>query len=129
MHTFHNPEQIADPFGHYEHGVETALPGRLLHVSGQIGVAPDGAVPEGIAAQTERVWQNICAVLAAAGMTPQDIVKTNTYVMDRAHVPVLAEMRKRFLGEDHRGASTTLVVSGLVRPEWLVEIDAIALAH
>ena len=43
MHTFHNPEQIAGPFGHYEHGVETALPGRLLHVSGQIGVAPDGA--------------------------------------------------------------------------------------
>ena len=62
-------------------------------------------------------------------MTPQDIVKTNTYVMDRIHVPVLAEMRKRFLGEDHRGASTTLVVSGLVRPEWLVEIDAIALAR
>jgi enamine deaminase RidA (YjgF/YER057c/UK114 family) len=43
MHTFHNPEQIAGPFGHYEHGVETALPWRLLHVSGQIGVAPDGA--------------------------------------------------------------------------------------
>jgi enamine deaminase RidA (YjgF/YER057c/UK114 family) len=86
-------------------------------------------VLKGIAAQTERVWQNICAVLAEAGMTPQDIVKTNTHVMDRIHVPVLAEMRKRFLGEDHRGASTTLVVSGLVRPEWLVEIDAIALAR
>ena len=44
-------------------------------------------------------------------MTAQDIVKTNTYILDRDYVPVLAEMRKRFLGEDHRGASTTLVVS------------------
>jgi len=39
-----------------------------------------------------------------------------------------AEMRKRFLGADHRGASTTLVVSGLVRPGRLVEIDAVAIA-
>ena len=61
-------------------------------------------------------------------MTPQDIVKTNSYILDREYVPVLAEMRKRFLGEDHRGASTTLVVSGLVLPGWLVEIDAIAVA-
>ncbi|MFP6688119.1 MAG: RidA family protein [Alphaproteobacteria bacterium] len=71
---------------------------------------------------------NICAVLAEAGMTAQDIVKTNTYILDRDYVPVLAEMRKRFLGEDHRGASTTLVVSSLVRPGWLVEIDAVAIA-
>ncbi len=129
MHRFHNPQNIAGPFGHYEHGVETALPGRLLHVSGQTGVAPDDSVPEDIAAQTELVWQNICAILEVAGMTPQDIVKTNSFILDRAHVPVLAEMRKRFLGEDHRATSTTLVVSGLVRPEWLVEIDAIALAR
>jgi enamine deaminase RidA (YjgF/YER057c/UK114 family) len=129
MHKFHNPAGIAGPFGHYEHGVETALPGRLLHVSGQTGVAPDDGVPEGIEAQTELVWQNICAVLAEAGMTPQDIVKTNSYVLDRAHVPVLAEMRKRYLGAEHRAASTTLIVSGLVRPEWIVEIDAVALAR
>jgi enamine deaminase RidA (YjgF/YER057c/UK114 family) len=55
MHKFRNPNQILEPFGHYEHGVETALPGRLMHVSGQIGVAADGSVPEGIAAQTELV--------------------------------------------------------------------------
>ena len=61
-------------------------------------------------------------------MTAQDIVKTNTYILDRDYVPVLAEMRKRFLGENHRGASTTLVVSSLVRPGWLVEIDAVAIA-
>ena len=50
MHIFHNPKQIAGPFGHYEHGVETALPEQLLHVSGQIGIAADGSAPDGIAA-------------------------------------------------------------------------------
>ena len=56
MHIFHNPKQIAGPFGHYEHGVETALPEQLLQVSGQIGIAADGSVPDGIAAQAELVW-------------------------------------------------------------------------
>ena len=128
MHTFHNPKKIAGPFGHYDHGVETALPGRLLHVSGQIGIAVDASLPDGIAAQTELVWKNICAVLAEAGMTPQDIVKTNSYILNRAHVPVLAEFRKKFLGQNHRSASTTVVVSSLVLPDWLVEIDAVAIA-
>ena len=41
-------------------------------------------------------------------MTAQDIVRTNTYILDRDYVPVLAEMRKRFLGEDHRGAGHQL---------------------
>ena len=62
-------------------------------------------------------------------MTPGDVVRTNSFILDRAHVTVLAAMRKRFLGDNHRAASTTLVVSGLVRPEWLVEIDAITLAR
>jgi len=127
VHKFHNPSEIAGPFGHYEHGVESELPGRLLHISGQTGVAADGDVPAGIEQQTEMVWQNICAILGAAGMQPQDIVKTNSYIMDRAHVAVLAKMRKQFLGEEHKAASTTLLVRGLVRPEWLVEIDAVAL--
>ncbi|MBT3926315.1 MAG: RidA family protein [Rhodospirillaceae bacterium] len=127
MPKVYNPSAIAGPFGHYDHGVEAALPGRLLCISGQTGVAANDSVPEDIAAQTELVWQNICAVLADAGMSPGDIVKTNSYVMDRDHIPVLAKMRKRFLGADHKAASTTLLVAGLVRPEWLVEIDAVAI--
>ena len=111
MHKFHNPKQIAGPFGHYEHGVETALPG-AAHAC----VGPDRRRPRWRCARGDRGADqvgvaNICAVLAEAGMTAQDIVKTNTYILDRDYVPVLAEMRKRFLGEDHRGASTTLVVS------------------
>lgn len=127
MSTTHNPASIAGPFGHYDHGVEAPAGGRVLNVSGQVGVAPDGSTPDGIEAQTARVWENILAVLDEAGMGPENIVKTTTYMLDRAHVPVLAAARQRYLG-DHKAASTTVMISGLVRPEWLVEIDALAIA-
>ena len=101
---------------------------RLLHVSGQVGTAPDGSVPDDVAAQIECVWQNIEAVLAEAGMTTANIVRTITYMLDADCVPLLAAARRQHLGADHKAASTTIVVAGLVRPEWKVEIDAVAVA-
>ena len=124
----YNPTGIAGPFGHYDHGVEAVNVSRLLHVSGQVGTASDGTVPADVAAQIECVWQNIEAVLAEAGMTPANIVRTITYILDADYVPLLAAARQEHLGADHKAASTTIVVAGLVRPEWKVEIDAVAVA-
>ena len=124
----YNPSGIAGPFGHYDHGVEAVNVSRLLHVSGQVGSEPDGSVPDDVEAQIERVWLNIEAVLAEAGMSPANIVRTITYMLDPAYVPLLGAARLRHLGADHRAASSTIVVAGLVRPEWKVEIDAVAVA-
>ena len=124
----YNPGDIAAPFGHYDHGVEAVNVSRLLHVSGQVGVNPDGSVPDDVGAQIACVWANIEAVLAAAGMTPANVVRTITYMLDADYVPLLAAARRRHLGADHKAASTTIVVAGLVRPEWKVEIDAVAVA-
>ena len=124
----YNPSAIAAPFGHYDHGVEAVSVSRLLHISGQVGVDPDGSVPATVEAQIERVWLNIEAVLAAAEMSADNIVRTITYMLDAAYVPALAAARRRHLGADHKAASTTIVVAGLVRPEWKVEIDAVAVA-
>ena len=124
----YNPAGIAGPFGHYDHGVEAVDVSRLLHVSGQVGTAPDGSVPEDVAAQIEIVWTNIEAVLDEAGMTPANIVRTITYMLDADYVPLLAAARREHLGADHKAASTTIVVAGLVKPEWKVEIDAVAVA-
>ena len=124
----YNPAGIAGPFGHYDHGVEAINVSRLLHVSGQVGTAPDGTVPEDVAAQIECVWGNIEAVLADANMTTANIVRTITYMLDADYVPLLAAARRQHLGADHKAASTTIVVAGLVRPEWKVEIDAVAVA-
>ena len=122
----YNPGGIAGPFGDYDHGVEAVDVSRLLYVSRQIGIAPDGTVPEDVAAQIECVWDNIEAVLADAGVTTANIVRTITYMLDADCVPLLAAARQRHLGADHKAASTTIVVAGLVRPKWKVEIDAVA---
>ncbi len=124
----YNPDAIAAPFGHYDHGVEAVNVSRLLHISGQIGVDPDGSVPDSVEAQIERVWLNIEAVLEAADMSAANIVRTVTYMLDAASVPLLAAARRRHLGADHKAASTTIVVAGLVHPAWKVEIDAVAVA-
>ena len=128
MFRTYNPSGIAGPFGHYDHGVEAVNVSRLLHISGQVGTDPDGSVPDDVAAQIDRVWLNIEAVLAAADMSAGDIVRTITYMLDADYVPLLGAARQRHLGADHKAASTTIVVAGLVRPEWKVEIDAVAVA-
>lgn len=128
MFKTYNPAAIAAPFGHYDHGVEAVDVSRLLHVSGQVGVEPDGTVPDDVAAQIECVWRNIQAVLADAGMSTANVVRTITYMLDADYVPLLAAARRAHLGVDHKAASTTIVVAGLVRPEWKVEIDAVAVA-
>ena len=128
MFKTYNPDGIAAPFGHYDHGVEAVDVSRLLHISGQVGVGPDGTAPDDVAAQIACVWNNIEAVLADAGMTTANIVRTITYMLDADYVPMLAAARRQHLGADHKAASTTIVVAGLVRLEWKVEIDAVAAA-
>ena len=87
--------------------------------------SPDGTVAEGIEAQTEVVWTNISRILAAAGMTMDNLVKINSYLIDPAHLAAFGGIRARYLGQA-RPASTLVVVAALARPQWLVEVEAIA---
>jgi enamine deaminase RidA (YjgF/YER057c/UK114 family) len=100
---------------------------RWLHVSGQVGVAPDGTVRHGAEAQIEQAWRNLLAILESAGMGSRDLIKVNTFLIDRAHLQASREVRERML-QGAEPASTLLIVSGLARAEWLVEIEAIAAA-
>lgn len=125
MTKLHNPPTIAAPIGTYSHGAEVAPGARLLYVAGQIGLAKDGSVPPTIEGQTEVAWQNVTAILAAAGMRVADVVKVNQYLTRLEHFPGYAAARARFLG-GHRPASTLVVVSSLVKPEYLVEVEVVA---
>jgi len=120
-----NPDGVFPPFRHYVHSIEIPPNARWLEVSGQIGVLPDGTVPDGITAQTESAWQNCVDILRANDMDVPDIVKVLQYltrVEDRnAHF----EVRNRFLG-DHKPTSTLLFVSALAQPEFVVEVEVIA---
>src|SRR5712675_3474798 len=121
----HNPKSVAAPIGTYSHGIETPPNARWLHVAGQIGVRPDGSVPATVEEQTEVVWQNILAVLADAGMGIGDVVKITSFLTRHENFPKFAQVRAKYLGS-HRPASPLLVISSLARPEFLVEVEAIA---
>jgi 2-iminobutanoate/2-iminopropanoate deaminase len=98
----------------------------FLFTAGQIALDPVAGqiVPGGIVEQTERVMENLTAVLAAAGASWKDVVKTTVYLHDLSHFPTVNEIYGRWLG-DARPARSTVQVPGLPRGA-LVEIDAIA---
>ena len=127
MLKMHNPGAVAPPFSRYSHGVEAPASARWLYMSGQVGVAPDGTVRQGAEAQIEQTWRNLLAILESAGMGPRDLVKVTTFLTDRANLQISREVRERML-QSAEPASTLLIVSGLARTEWLVEIEAIAAA-
>ena len=122
-----NPANIAAPVGAYTHGVLAPAGGRWLHVSGQIGMRPDGSLADGFASQAEVAWENLLGVLRAAGMDASHLVKVTTYLVDGEHLKELNAVRSRFLGGE-RPASTLVVVKQLARPEWLFEVEAVAFA-
>lgn len=97
-----------------------------LYTSGQIALDPASGeiVPGGFEAQARQVLANLQAVLAAAGCTFSDVVKTTIYVTDLASFPQLNELYGAALG-DHRPARSTVEVSGLPKGV-LVEMDMVA---
>ena len=119
------PNTVAAPAGPYSQGVEIPAGARVLHLAGQIGIAPDGTLPADFEAQADQCWKNIKAVLAAAGMGVEDLVKCTHFLTRQEHVAAYGKVRARHLGEA-RPASTLLVISALAGPGMLVEVEAIA---
>jgi 2-iminobutanoate/2-iminopropanoate deaminase len=125
MNRIHNPKSIAAPGGRYSHAVEVPPNARWLYVSGQVGTAPDGTVPTGFPEQVANCWRNILAILDDAGMAIGDIVKVTVFLTRDSDVAAYREARDRIIG-DVRPASTLVVISRLVTPAFLVEIEAVA---
>ena len=120
-----NPDTVHAPAGAYSHAVATTGPGRHLYISGQLGLDAHGLLGHGFAGQAEQCWRNITAILEAERMTARDLVKVTTFVTDIAHAGELAAVREPFL-LGARPSSTLLAVAALMRPEWLIEVEAIA---
>jgi len=102
-------------------------PGRLLFIAGQTAVDANGnIVGKGdIEAQVKQVFENIKTVLNDVGGSLQDLVKTTTYITDIKYRDGLGKVRSRFYEKDPP-TSTLIVVKGLAREEFLVEIEGIA---
>jgi enamine deaminase RidA (YjgF/YER057c/UK114 family) len=122
--TQHNPASVHAPSSGYSMGLELGQHRRLLFISGQVPENSDGRVPEGFEAQCEQAWRNIIAVLTAAGLGVEHLVKITTFLTDRNQVVANRAIRRKMLAE-HEPASTVMIAQ-TVDGKWLLEIEAIA---
>lgn len=126
--------RISDPDGvtpgvGYTHVVTGT--GRLIAVSGQLALDADGALvgPEDPAAQARQVFENLRRCLAAADAGFADVVKLTYFVTDIAHLPAVRAARDAVIAPDLLPASTAVQVAALIRPEFLLEVEALALVR
>ena len=120
-----SPTQIHPPFAPYSHGILVPAGQRLVFCSGQLGIGPDTTVPPDCAGQARICFSNIAAILAEAGMSRPNIIRINAFVTGREHLPDYMAVRNVLFTEPYP-ASTLMIVSGFARPEFVVEIEAIA---
>ncbi|WP_282604660.1 RidA family protein [Pelagibius sp. Alg239-R121] len=121
------PEGIAAPASNYSHGAVVSDSARRLVIAGQVGLNPDGSLAGDMAAQMERCWLNIFAILESQGMAKRDLIKVTVYVTRSDATTLYREIRDRVL-EGHAPAATYVVVAGLASPDFLVEIEGEAVA-
>lgn len=103
---------------------------RTIYTAGQVAMDESGALVGGsdLAAQTTQVMHNVGLALAAAGASFAHVVKITTYVVNYKpeHRAIIGKARAPFFADGTPPASTLVGVSALAAPEWLVEIEAIA---
>jgi enamine deaminase RidA (YjgF/YER057c/UK114 family) len=122
-----DPEGIAPPFADYAHGVAAPAGARIVATSGQLGITAEGTIPDGAEAQAAVCFANIDAILAVAGGSRAHVIRLNAFVTGREHMAGYMAARDRWLaGMPHRPASTLVIVAGFSRPEFVVEVEALA---
>jgi 2-iminobutanoate/2-iminopropanoate deaminase len=115
---------ISTQIGHYADAVRIPAGYDQIVLSGTPGLTSDGTLPVGIEKQAEQAWLNVEHILNAAGATIADVVSVRQWLRDADDVPAYVEVRKRFV--HHLPTFMLAVGVGLVRPEFLVEIEVMA---
>jgi reactive intermediate/imine deaminase len=120
-----NPQGLSTPTG-YSH-VVSARGGRTIYIAGQVALDAQGRVVGAgdLAAQTRQVFANLDIALKAAGATFANVVKTNYYLRDASQVAVIREIRSKYFTKE-LPASTLIEVPRLANPDFLIEIEVIA---
>ncbi|MFD5595263.1 RidA family protein [Streptomyces griseorubiginosus] len=119
------PDGVA-PAAQYSHVVLGR--GRFVAISGQVALDENGElVGEGDAeAQARQVFENLRRCLAAAGASFDDVLKLTYFVTDLEDMPALRAARAEHIPDDRLPAASAVQVAGLVRPEFLMEVEAFA---
>lgn len=128
-HRFINPETIAQPNG-YTHVVETRG-NRTVYISGQVALDRQGNLVgmDDMKAQTEQVFQNLQAALESVNASFDNVVKLTFFLVDASQMQVVREVRNRYINTAQPPASTAVEVRQLVRKEFLIEVEAIAVLN
>jgi 2-iminobutanoate/2-iminopropanoate deaminase len=124
------PKTFGAPLGMYSHGM-IAPGGEIVVVAGQVGMGQGGQVAGGdVVAQTRQALDNVRAVVEAAGCAMRDVVRLQTFLTHAGDIDgfmkARAEVFPRYFPDGAYPPNTLLIVSRLVKPELLVEIEAMA---
>ncbi len=125
-----NPEALFVPTAGYSQ-VAKVSSGNLIYIAGQVPFDNAGNLvgKDDFLVQAEQVFQNLKAAVEAAGGSFSDIVKLSYFAVegvDPALLPEVLKIRDRFVNTKTPPVSTFVFVKRLVRPEWLIEVEAVA---
>ncbi len=121
---YSNPDTMSQPSGY----TQVVKVDKTVYIAGQVSVAADGSIvgqgnPE---AQVRQVWRNVEAAVQSVGGTLQNIVKTTTYVTSIDYAAAVRKVRDELHQASNPPTSTLLLISALAHPDFMVEIEAIA---
>jgi len=107
----------------------TVTGGTIVFISGQVALDRTGNIvgKDDFRAQLQQVFENLKAAVEAAGGTFDDVIKLNSYIVDMSHLADFREVRDKYVNVKSPPASTAVEVSRLFRPEFLVEVEAVAI--
>ncbi len=119
--------KLSRPSGHFSHATAVAARGTLLFISGMVARRADGTIVGvgDIEAQTRQVCENVKAAVEAAGGTLDDVCRIDVYVRNMEHFDVIHKVRRDYF-KAPPPASTMVEVTKMTSPEYLIEINAIA---
>ena len=119
--------KLRQPNGHFSQAIAISGSGRLVFISGMTARRPDGSIAGlgDIEAQTRQVCDNLQAAIDAAGGTLEDICRVDVYVRNMEHFEIIHKVRREYFSAP-APASTMVEVTKFTSPDYLIEINAIA---
>jgi reactive intermediate/imine deaminase len=123
---FLNPAAMPQSVGYTQ--VVEVTGSKMVYLSGQVAISPAGEIVGvgDLHAQTQQVFENLKAGLAAAGATFEHVIKLQLYMLDITQIQVVRDVRNQYVNTHSPPTSTAVEVRRLFRDELLIEIDAIA---
>jgi len=120
-------DRIGQPSGHFSQAIAADARGQLLFISGMTSKRADGSIAgiDDIEAQTRQTCENVKAAVEAAGGTMADICRVDVYVKSMADFDAIHRVRRQYF-PDPPPASTMVQITGFTHPDYLIEINAIA---